>query len=419
MIVRLRADGSELERFAHGFWNPCDLKFDTAGRLLATDNDPDSRGPNRVLHVIRGGEYGYKSRFGPQGLHPFCAWNGELPGTLPMLAGVGEAPVGVLDCNSSSLPKTYKNDLLACIWGTNQVVRIRTEARGVSLAGRVEPLLVGDRNFRPTNIVATTDGTVYVADWVDRRYPVHGKGRIWKLTARPGVELLQPQRSFTQAKSDPGAIRLRALRDARRPGRFDQLFSAAAEDDPFVSNTAIELMATAEYRDRLVALLSDPQASRRLIALLALRKSGAVLEPGRLRALLQDPEPDVRRMTMIWLGETMRLDMAAAVRDSLPQQTSSADLFETFLAASQVLTDAELQRVRDKTPGNRIDRSVDQDLIRAVLTDEPQSSAAVAMALRYLTVIDQPGTIDRLLDLAGSEEWAVAVEAVRTLAVST
>jgi choline dehydrogenase-like flavoprotein len=26
------------------------------------------------------------------GLHPFIAWNGELPGTLPMLAGVGEAP---------------------------------------------------------------------------------------------------------------------------------------------------------------------------------------------------------------------------------------------------------------------------------------------------------------------------------------
>ena len=78
LIVRTEADGSELQRFAHGFWNPAELKFDAAGRLLATDNDPDARGPNRVLHIIEGGQYGYKARFGGSGLHPYCAWNGEF-----------------------------------------------------------------------------------------------------------------------------------------------------------------------------------------------------------------------------------------------------------------------------------------------------------------------------------------------------
>ena len=65
-----------------------------------------------MLHVILGGDYGYKSRYGNTGLHPYCAWNGELPGTLPMLAGVGEAPVGLLECQSSALPTDYAEDLL-------------------------------------------------------------------------------------------------------------------------------------------------------------------------------------------------------------------------------------------------------------------------------------------------------------------
>ena len=44
LMIRCHQDGSQVERFASGFWNPCGLIFDTAGRLLATDNDPDAPG---------------------------------------------------------------------------------------------------------------------------------------------------------------------------------------------------------------------------------------------------------------------------------------------------------------------------------------------------------------------------------------
>jgi glucose/arabinose dehydrogenase len=70
-IVRCRPDGSKLERVATGFWNPFDLKFDRRGRLLCVDNDPDSRGPNRLVHVVAGGDYGFKSLYGSSGLHPY------------------------------------------------------------------------------------------------------------------------------------------------------------------------------------------------------------------------------------------------------------------------------------------------------------------------------------------------------------
>ena len=51
--------------------------------------------PCRLLHIVDGGDYGYRFRNGRKGLHPFTAWNGELPGTLAMVAGTGEAPSGV------------------------------------------------------------------------------------------------------------------------------------------------------------------------------------------------------------------------------------------------------------------------------------------------------------------------------------
>ena len=93
-IFRCRADGSHLERIATGFWNPFAICFDAFGRLWAVDNDPDSRPPCRLLHVVPGGDYGYRFRYGRSGLHPFVAWNGELPGTLPMASATGEARRG-------------------------------------------------------------------------------------------------------------------------------------------------------------------------------------------------------------------------------------------------------------------------------------------------------------------------------------
>jgi putative membrane-bound dehydrogenase-like protein len=103
-IYRCRPDGSRLSRVATGFWNPFHLAFDAFGRLFAVDNDPDSRPPCRLLHIVQGGDYGYRYRNGRKGLHPFTSWNGELPGTLPMVAGTGEAPSGIVAYESDGLP---------------------------------------------------------------------------------------------------------------------------------------------------------------------------------------------------------------------------------------------------------------------------------------------------------------------------
>jgi len=68
-----RSDGSQLKQWATGFWNPHASCVDAFGRLFTVDNDPDSRPPCRLLHIIEGSDYGHRFRNGRKGLHPFTA----------------------------------------------------------------------------------------------------------------------------------------------------------------------------------------------------------------------------------------------------------------------------------------------------------------------------------------------------------
>ncbi|MBI5760205.1 MAG: hypothetical protein HZA46_16940, partial [Planctomycetales bacterium] len=181
-VYRCRLDGSKLERWATGFWNPHASCFDAFGRLFTVDNDADSRPPCRLLHIIPGGDYGFRFRNGRKGLHPFTAWNGEIPGTLPMVAGTGEAPSGILAYESDGLPDEYLGNLLVTSWGDHRIDRFRLKPKGASFESLAEPLIVGGENFRPVGIACAPDGSLFVSDWVLRDYKLHGKGRVWKVT---------------------------------------------------------------------------------------------------------------------------------------------------------------------------------------------------------------------------------------------
>ena len=157
-IYRCRPDGTKLERIATGFWNPFHMTFDAFGRLFAVDNDPDSRPPCRLLHIVDGGDYGYRFRNGRRGLHPFTAWNGELPGTLGMVAGTGEAPSGVVAYESDNLPADYRGTLLVTSWGDHRIERYDLQPHGASFRSTMKPVVVGGDDFRPVGIAVAADG---------------------------------------------------------------------------------------------------------------------------------------------------------------------------------------------------------------------------------------------------------------------
>ena len=151
-LFRFKPDGSDLTLWATGFWNPHASCVDAFGRMFTVDNDPDDRPPCRLLHIIPGGDYGYRFRNGRRGIHPFTAWDGELPGTLPMVCGTGEAPSGIIAYESDTFPEEYRGSLLASSWGDHRIDRFRPKPKGTSFTAKLEPIIVGGENFRPVGV---------------------------------------------------------------------------------------------------------------------------------------------------------------------------------------------------------------------------------------------------------------------------
>lgn len=205
-------DGKNLRKFATGFWNPFHVGFDAFGRLFSVDNDPDSRPPCRLLHIVDGGDYGYRFRNGRKGVHPFTAWNGELPGTLPMVAGTGEAPCAVLAYESDNLPSEYIGDLLVTSWGDHRLERYKLKPRGASFVADMTPVVTGGENFRPVGLALAPDGSLFFSDWVDKSYQLHGKGRVWRLSAKNPPKPDRPEEPELAIKSPHGPWREAAAR---------------------------------------------------------------------------------------------------------------------------------------------------------------------------------------------------------------
>jgi putative membrane-bound dehydrogenase-like protein len=360
-VYRCHPDGSGLTRLATGFWNPFHMAYDAYGRLFVVDNDPDSRGPCRLLHIVPGGDYGYRFRYGRKGVHPFQAWNGELPGTLPMVAGTAEAPSGIVAYESDGLPPEYRGRLLVTSWGDHVVEQFQPVPRGASFTAEACTLLRGGEDFRPVGIAIAPDGSLVLSDWVDKSYPVHGKGRVWRVRwkdAPPATgtvpvadsplpelrELLRhPMRDVRLAAGEAlakrGGAGLNALEEvfqqdgdvrarlhalwalARRPAKDrPDLLTALRDKSAEARAEAIGLLDRLENpdraseRERVLARLarSDSSPLVRMNALLHLR-TPSLLEP--FVSHLADPDPFQLHAALVALG---RPGLSAPLLSRLP-----------------------------------------------------------------------------------------------------
>lgn len=230
-VYRCRADGSKVEMLCTGFWNPFHVAIDTYGRVFAVDNDPDSLPPCRLLHIVAGGNYGYRYRNGRKGVHPFTAWNGELPGTLPMVAGTGEAPSGLVAYESDNLPADYIGTLLSTSWGDHRIEQFRLEPRGASFRSVSKPIVTGDENFRPVGIALAPDGSLYISDWVSKSYEVHGKGRVWRLSAVTPAQTSRPTDPALAIRSAHAPLRERAAHQLAQNAKGQAVLEAIATND--------------------------------------------------------------------------------------------------------------------------------------------------------------------------------------------
>jgi len=195
-LYRSDVDGSNLERISTAIWNCFAMTFDPFGNIFAVENDPDSRPPCRLLHVVKGGNYGFQFQHGRDGLSPLTSWFGQLPGTLPMVAGVGEAPSGVLHYNLDRLGDSNNGALLVTAWGDNEIQSFKLNEKGSSFVAEKNTIVKGSRDFYPVGLAQDSRGGVITTDWASVSYAVHGKGRIWRLANPKNDEKLSSLEQF-------------------------------------------------------------------------------------------------------------------------------------------------------------------------------------------------------------------------------
>ncbi len=343
--------GKKLLQVATGFWNPFHLTFDTFGRLFTVDNDPDSRPPCRLIHVVEGGDYGFRFRNGRKGVSPFTAWNGELPATLPMVCGTGEAPCAVMAYESDNLPDEYRGELLVTSWGDHRLERYTLKPRGASFSAEMKPILTGDQNFRPVGLALAPDGSLYMSDWVDKSYPIHGKGRIWRLKAKnppkrqplsdePALALAHPHRPWREGAARK-LTREQAVEVASKAK--DERARSAAAKQVFAANSH---WLAATVRGNGPPLWNDYEISATLEDIALLTETMARYQPTHLADLARLGELIAKQAAgqRITTAENKELDqkLESAFPADLEDKTLSAELLRQILVVSPNVGDDPL-----------------------------------------------------------------------------
>lgn len=370
-IFRCAPDGSQLRWIARGVWNPFGICVREDGEIFVVDNDPGELPPCRLLHIVEGGDYGYRRHYGGAAHHPFVGWNGELRGSLPMVTPSGEAPCAVLPLGRG---------MLIPAWGDHRVDFFPLVRHGASYrAGERLPLVQGSFFFRPTCIARDPSPkdpgklTWYMTDWVDGRYPVHGFGRLWKLEIdleKAGwVGPLELEEATAEAKL------VQDIGTAAEALTEEALFDLAAHEDPFVVRAALVRLAREASSGWTPEGLSRLPSDRRLSAVLALSASETDPSPW-VETLLRDPDPAVNFEGLRWLSHRETREALPAVKQYLTRSDLDFEAFEAAVAAHNTLSGVPEHGVRNAA------------LLLDRIRDKNSSPSLRAFALRLLPAQD-------------------------------
>ena len=385
-IFRCQSDGSGLAKISTGFWNPFGICADSVGRIFTIGNDPDASPPCRLVHVVPGGDYGYQFRYGRSGKHPLQAWDGELPGTLPMVAGTSEAPSSIV---------LWHGQLYGSSWGEYRVERFTLKSFGATVRADRDVVVQGGNQFRPVDFAVAPDDSLFFTDWVDRSYNIHGRGRIWRLRFKE-----TPEDAPVPAPS--------------REERLAELVSKQLDwetmqsEDPFLRHAA--MMALKNSNALTVEQLRQRSHPRERLAILEAARGSQLSEEQRdalLTTALQEKDPDVLLYAVRWIAD----EGLQAHRSKLPfvlQQTGNVKTWRATLAAIDWLHSGAVQ----------LDQGGRRFLLDAVGDDSRPGIQATA--LKIAAGYDDVLTSKQLKEIVqkGALEMPVRLEAARSLALS-
>ncbi|MFK5923567.1 MAG: c-type cytochrome [Verrucomicrobiota bacterium] len=158
-ILRTDKDGSFFELVAAGMRNQLDIDFNQDGEAFVYEADMEWETgtawykPTRVLHIVPGGEYGWRRATGK--------WPAYYEDSLPAVHDVGlGSPTGVAFGHRSNFPGKYRDAFYVGEWSYGRILAIHMTEQGASYVGEEETFILG-RPLNVTDFEFGPDGAMY------------------------------------------------------------------------------------------------------------------------------------------------------------------------------------------------------------------------------------------------------------------
>ena len=301
-ILRLDSSATFVETFAAGMRNCYGMTFNRAGELLTHDSDmewdvgmPWYR-PTRVLHVVPGGEYGWRSGWG--------AWPTYFFDSLPSIGETGRgSPTAVVAYNHIMYPRRYHDTLFVGDWARGRILNVKLKPNGASYTAETSVFLEG-KPLNVTYLAIGPDGDLYFC--AGGRQTEGGVWRIvWNGKVPESVTNLgegmraaihQPQMDSAWARQNVATIK-QQLGD-----EWDKVLPTIADntknkvDSRCRALDLMQLLGPFPTSAQLVRLTSDPEEPVRAKATYLMGIHADETTGARLIELLRDTSPLIQRI---------------------------------------------------------------------------------------------------------------------------
>ena len=407
-VFRCQPDGSELEVFCIGLRNPQGLAFDALGNLFTVDNDTAGPDKARLLHLVEGGDYGWRisyqhmKNFGPWVTEEL--WRGGAGDILPWSGEVAQGPAGLAFYPGTGLPDRYANHFFICdfpggIWSFS----LKPRGASFELAAREKFLW----NLLPTHAAFGPDGALYVSDWVEG-WGQPEKGRLYRVSdpAQAGnAKLAEAKRLLADGmEKRPEAELARLLAhdsmQVRLAAQFELAARTKSDRDPAVRELVQVALKSTNLYARLHAMWGMGQVAEKL------ELDQLSNDLIRLLPLLDDPAPAIRGhacqlfQRARFFNAGARIDrLAHTERDELVRAKAVRALAES---TGMFRPNNPVVRAGDETPIDRLKGATQRALEAVGATKLADSSALAARGAHEVQF-----KLDSLLVDAGSATNAV------------
>ena len=333
-VFRSNLDGTEFELFARGLRNPQELVFDEHGNLFTGDNDSDQGDLERLVHLVEGGDSGWRVGYQHAPLGRGGPWlsddlwkprfEGQPAYLIPPICNIEDGPSGLTYYPGTGLSPEFRGHFFITHFKGSiarsgiQSYTVKPDGAGFDIVSS-QPFMGG---LLATDVTFGPDGAMYVSDWVEG-WPKSQRGRIYGITP---IKQDAAQKALSAelaellaagfADKDAATLR-RLLAHPDRRARLEAQLALAAQ-----GRGSIKVFS--EVATNVVAA---PLA--RLHAVWGLTQLGrAHKEPAAvLLKLLDDPDAEVRAQSAKGLGDLGHAAAYQALVDKLEDEAPRVQFF--------------------------------------------------------------------------------------------